>query len=192
MRVIGPVASALLAIALVSSAMGHAEPQRVFPGVGAILVDRPAEVVLVMTQEMSREAGANDIDVFDDRGIEVTEVPASIDNADRRRLTVPLPASVAPGEYTVRWKTLSAEDGDTAEGSYRFTFDPTGTPSPGTEVVRDSLLGAAGEDNRDADTPPSLFESRDDGVTWVLVVAVGLGMFVIGAGGTFLLVQKRP
>lgn len=192
MRLLGSVAAALLAIVLVSSAVGHAEPERVFPGEGAVLVEPPAQVVLVMTQELFREAGANDIDVFDADGREVTEVEATIDNADRRRLTVPLPASIPPGEYTVRWKTLSAEDGDTADGAYSFTFDPEGTASSGIEVVRESLLNPTPEGAEDAQLQPVLSRGPDDGVSWVLVVAVGVGMFVIGAGGTFLLVQKRP
>lgn len=192
MRLLGSVAAALLAIVLVSSALGHAEPERLFPGDGAVLVEPPNQVVLLMTQEMFREAGANDIDVFDAGGREVTEVEAIIDNADRRRLTVPLPASIPPGEYTVRWKTLSAEDGDTTDGTYSFTFDPEGTASPGTEVVRESLLNPTPQEAGDAQPSPLLSRRRDDGVSWVLVVAVGVGMFVIGAGGTFLLVQKRP
>jgi len=191
MRLLGPVVAALLAVVIVSTASGHSEPERVFPGSGAVLVEPPTEIVLVMTQEMLRQAGANDIDVVDAEGREVTEVAASIDNADRHRLSVPLPAAIAPGEYTVRWKTVSAEDGDTAEGSYAFTFNPEGPAAAGTEVVRESLLGPAATATPAGDEPFG-FQEEDDGVTWVLVVAVGVAMFVIGAGGTFLLVQKRP
>ncbi len=191
MRLLGPSLAALLAVLLVATASGHSEPERVFPGSGAVLVEPPAEVVLVMTQELLRQAGANDIDVVDAQGHEVTEVAASIDNADRRRLSVPLPAGIPPGDYTVRWKTLSAEDGDTAEGSYAFTFDPKGPAAAGTEVVRESLLGPTATATPAAYEPVGSQEG-DDGVSWVLVVAVGVAMFVIGAGGTFLLVQKRP
>src|SRR3970040_1577768 len=102
MRLLGPVVAALLAVVIVSTASGHSEPERVFPGSGAVLVEPPTEVVLVMTKEMLRQAGANDIDVGDAEGREVTEVAASIDNADRRRLSVPVPAAFPPGETPLR------------------------------------------------------------------------------------------
>jgi hypothetical protein len=33
--------------------------------------------------------------------------------------------------------------------------------------------------------------SGSNGMSWVLVAAVGAGMLVLGAGGAYLLVQKR-
>lgn len=192
MRLLGSAAAALLAMLIVSSAAGHSEPERVLPGSGAVLNDPPAEVVLLMTQEMTRQAGANDIDVFDATGQEITTVAATIDNADRRRLTVLLPATIAPGEYTVRWKTLSAEDGDTAEGSYSFTFDPERPANAGTEVVRESVLGPRATATPEVEEPQAFVQDDEDGVTWILVVAVAIVMFVLGAGASFLLVQKRP
>lgn len=192
MRVIALAAAALFAIMIVLDAAAHAEPERVLPGSDAVLTEPPPEIVLVMTQELTRQAGANDIDVFDAAGQEITTGAATIDNADRRRLTVPLPATMAPGDYTVRWKTLSAEDGDTAEGSYSFTFDPAGPANAGTEVVRESVLGPRTTPTAEAEEPEALVQDDEDGVTWILVIAVAVLMLLLGAGGTFLLVQKRP
>jgi methionine-rich copper-binding protein CopC len=190
-RLVALAAALVIALAVVASAAAHAEPVKVSPGHESVLNERPTEIAFEMSQEMAREAGANDIDVFDAGGNEVTAVAAVIDNADRTRLTVPLPADLLPGTYTVKWKTLSSEDGDPANGSVTFTYDPAATPAAGKEVLREDLLG--GSTGSEATPAPTIAVGGEStGVTWILVAAVGLGMFVAGAGGTFLLVQKRP
>ncbi|MBE0611005.1 MAG: copper resistance protein CopC [Dehalococcoidia bacterium] len=192
MKLLPVLAAPLLALAVVVSAAAHAEPVKVKPGDGAVLNERPTVIAFEMSQEMAREAGANDIDVFDADGNEVTAVAAVIDNANRTRLTVPLPADLLPGVYTVQWKTLSSEDGDPANGSIVFTYDPSATPADGKEVLREDLLG--GNSGGSGATAALVIDVGGDsaGLTWMLVAAVGVGMFALGAGGTFLLVQKRP
>jgi hypothetical protein len=146
---------------------------------------------------MARQAGANDIDVFDAAGNEVTAVAAVIDNGDRRRLTVAMPSGLAAGTYTVRWKTLSADDGDSAEGETTFTYDPQAIPKVGNEVLKEDVLqptaaATTGETPRAAGPPATGTPgSGDGGTSWVLVVAVAVGMFVLGSGGTFLLIQRQ-
>ncbi|HMO53343.1 MAG TPA: copper resistance protein CopC [Tepidiformaceae bacterium] len=190
MKFLAPLVAAVAAISVVATAFAHAEPARVYPGDGAVLNEPPAEVVFEMSQEMARQDGQNDIDVFDADGNEVTVVAAVIDKADRKMLSVPLPSNLAPGVYTVRWKTLSAEDGDPDSGETTFTYDPSAPPNPGREVLREDLLNPGGGETPVAPAAISV-PTADDGVTWVLVVAVGALMFALGAGGTFLLVQRQ-
>jgi hypothetical protein len=190
MKRLVPLAAALLALARIASAFAHAEPATAKPGDGAVLTAPPTRVDIVMSQEMARREGANDIRVFDAAGNEVTSAPAIIDNADRKHITALLPAPLAPGKYTVKWKTLSADDGDAAEGTLSFTFDPNGTLEPGKESLRQDLLGAGATTTTAA--PPVLTGGGASGVSWVLVVAVGIGALVIGGGGAFLFLQKRP
>lgn len=188
MRALLLAGAALFGLACVTIAFAHAEPAKARPGDSAVLTTAPARVELQMSQELARREGANDIDVFTAARTEVTAAAAVIDNADRRRLSVELPAPLAPGKYEVRWKTLSAEDGDTAGGTLTFTFDPTGVADPGKETLREDLLSGGGDPTS---TAPVAIEGTSNGVTWILVVAAALGMFVVGSGGTFLLVQKR-
>lgn len=189
LRVIAVGVTAFWGLAVVSLALAHAEPANVKPGQNAVLTTAPTEVVLLMSQEMARQAGGNDIVVQDSTGTEVTRQPAAIDSANRKKLSVPLPAGLAPGAYTVRWRTLSADDGDPASGNYTFTFDPSGTASPGTEAIREDALGVNTPSTDGAASAGS--GDSGGGTSWVLVAAVGVAMFVLGAGGSFLLVQKR-
>lgn len=200
MRAFVVLACAFVAFLLgVASAFAHAEPASITPGAGAVLNEAPAQVIIVMSGEMAIRDGANDIDVFDAAGNEITVVAAIIDRSDRRRLTVALPSNLGPGKYTVKWKALSAEDGDPAEGppaddKITFTVDPAARANPGRTELRPDLLNPGGEETPAAENgqqSPAFSVTENEGVTWVLVIAVGIAMFVVGAGGTFLLVQKR-
>lgn len=182
------IAVALCSLSVVA-VFAHAEPVKVKPGQDAVLNAVPAEVVIEMSQEMARQQGANDIVVQDGAGKEVTAQPATIDNSNRKKLRVPLPAGLGPGAYTVRWRTLSADDGDTASGNYSFKVDPAATPVAGKEVVREDLLGV--QPASGGDSPAASVAGDGGGASWVLVTAVAVGMFVVGAGASFLLVQKR-
>lgn len=186
---------AILAVALTitTTAFAHAEPGKVTPGDGAVLSAPPTEVVIEMTQDMARQAGANDIDVVDASGKEVTTATAVIDNTNRRKLSVPLPADLPVGTYTVNWKTLSADDGDNASGTLTFTYDPAKPASPG----KVDLAEQPGGDAQPTAAPQDEVGQVDiggggGGTSWILVTAVAVGMFVVGSGTTFFLVQKRP
>ncbi len=180
------ISAAILGLVLVVTVFAHAQPQTVKPGSGAVLNQAPSQIEMTMTETMARQGDANDIDVFDASGKEVTVVSAVIDNADRRKLSVPLPSDLAPGAYTVNWKTLSADDGDAANGSYTFIYNPAQSPSPGQEQLTPSLVGP--------DSTPaasSFSNSSDAGTPWVLLSSTAIGAFVLGGGLVFLLIQKR-
>lgn len=191
MKAVALAAAVIFALATVTMALAHAEPATVKPGDGAVLTQPPTEIQIQMTQEMARQAGGNDIEVFDASGKKVTTVAAVIDNSDRRKISVPLPSNLAIGTYTVKWKTLSADDGDPANGELSFTYDPAKTPSAGKENLVDT--GAAPESPTTA-PPASSAEGLGGGgggTSWVLVVAVAVGMFALGSGSTYLLVNKK-
>lgn len=190
LRILALGLAAALSLFAVSSAFADAEPASVKPGQDSVLTTAPTEIVILMSQDMARKAGANDIVLQDSNGTEVTRQPAAIDDANRKKLSVPIPGKLLPGTYTVRWRTTSADDGDTASGNYTFKFDPAGPAVTGKEVVGQDVLpnstpaGGAGVASLSTGSPGG-------GTSWVLVVAVAVAMFVFGAGAAFVLVQKR-
>jgi copper resistance protein C len=184
------VAAAAASLTFVAGAFAHAEPATVTPGNGAVLATPPTQVVIETSEDMARQPGANDIVVRDAVGKTVTTQAAAIDDTDRRKLSVPLPSGMAVGTYTISWKTLSADDGDAADGTFSFTYDPSKPPLAGTVTLQNAAAGTAVT----AAAKPAALNAgggSDNGTSWVLFVAIGAGMLVVGAGGTFLLVTKR-
>lgn len=197
-RILIVFCAALVAVSLVSTAFAHAEPATVKPGDGALLTTAPTTYEIEMSQEMFKDnIGSNDIDIFNAAGEEVTAISAVIDNSDRKRLSVSLPSNLQPGEYRVEWKTLSAEDGDNANGTLTFTFDPDGTADPGVEQLREEIVpeptvavGVTPSGISGAQPTGGLSDSKPN-VTWVTTIAVGLVTFVLGAGVSYLFVDRK-
>lgn len=186
---------AAVAVAVFSAnghAQAHAEPDEVRPGDGAVVTTVPAEIEIVMSQELARREGGNDIDVIGPDGSEVTTEPAVLDLENRRRLAVPLPSTLQPGTYTVRWKSLSAEDGDPADGELTFTYDPNGQAAPGREQLDDDPVGAPPETPAATDGLGQFTDGGgSSGDAWVVAVAAGIAGLAIGGAVTFLLVDRR-
>ena len=142
------VSGALLLLAVsvvVTRVYAHAGYARSQPGAGAVIATAPTQVVIWFGQDMFRRAGENGIEVLGPDGAAVQTGEAAIDDDDRRILSVPLAADLTPGAYTVNWHTLSAEDGDDAEGSFTFTYDPAAavTSTPMQAEATPTELGQA-------------------------------------------------
>ena len=131
-RVAAPLLALLAALLLVGAVRAHAEYARSEPGAGAMVAAAPARVDIWFTQDLFKREGENWIRVTGPTGDEVQTGEALVDDDDRRHLSVALLAELAPGEYTVAYRTLSIDDGDDFEGSFSFTLDPqaqtTSTP----------------------------------------------------------------
>jgi methionine-rich copper-binding protein CopC len=128
---------------LVGSAAAHAKYLRSAPGENGMVSSPPARVDIWFTQELFRRKGENRILVFGPGEQAAQAGEAQVDDDDRTHLWVELLPDLAPGLYRVEWRSLSAEDGDSDQGVFSFTFDPqarqTSTPmgagSPGSPTV---------------------------------------------------------
>ena len=115
-----PLATALLA---------HAGYESSVPAAGEIVSQVPQRVQVRFTQELFRREGSNSLEVYGPGELRVDLADSAIDDDDRKLMTVSLQPDLADGDYTVRWRTLSADDGDEADGEFRFTVR-AGSPTP--------------------------------------------------------------
>lgn len=149
-----PLAVALFLLT-VKSAEAHARFLRSEPGQSAIISAEPQRVDMWFTQDLFRRQGENWIMVLGPRGDEVQSGETQIDDDDRHHMWVELISPLEPGEYSVQWRNLSAEDGDNDEGDFVFTLDPlaevtstpmlnqTETPVPSPPPVATATSAAA-------------------------------------------------
>ena len=121
----------LAGLLLVGGVSAHGSYGRSEPGADAIIASAPTQVSIWFEQDLFRRPSENRIVVTGPSG-EVQAGEAKIDDDNRRLMVVALLPNLAPGTYTVAWRTLSAEDGEADEGEFVFTLDPeaqvTSTP----------------------------------------------------------------
>jgi hypothetical protein len=80
--------------------------------------------------------------VFGPDEMQVDKGDARIDDDDRTHMLVSLREGLPAGVYTVRWWTLSAEDGDTDSGEFTFTVNPEATRSSPTIALTPTTSSA--------------------------------------------------
>jgi methionine-rich copper-binding protein CopC len=107
-----------LVLVLAGSVLAHARLVRSEPRDGAV-VRLPLRVVRAwFTQELDLRRSF--MVVQDARGRVVARGGVDLQDLDRKTMVVRL-GRIAPGTYTVRWRAVSSEDGDTTTGRFRFT-----------------------------------------------------------------------
>jgi len=109
------------------------------PSAGEVVSESPQQVQVWFTQELFRREGQNVLEVYGPNDQRADQDDAAIDDDDRKLMSVSLQSDLPNGVYTVRWRTLSADDGDEAEGEFQFTIpaeEPAAEPSPTPAPVK--------------------------------------------------------
>jgi methionine-rich copper-binding protein CopC len=180
-------------------AAAHAAYVESTPGYAEELSTSPEAVSVRFTQDLFRRDGANTITVTGEDGSVVAVGEPVVDNADRRRLSVAVLGSLAPGRYVVSWTNLSADDGDDDDGRYPFYVGRSATAAEqetDAALASDQLIDFPDEDAGEATDgpsapsltprPPSSAAASDDGGiaggVVALAVVTGIAMAsLIGA-----------
>ncbi len=106
----------------------HASLETATPADGTTVTGTPSEISGTYAQDL---AEGSSLKLRDAAGTLVAE--GSIDPDDERRMVIPEIPDLAPGAYTVRSTTVSAEDGETDRATWTFTVEATATPEPTPE-----------------------------------------------------------
>ncbi len=191
-------AVALLAIALPwQPVLAHAEAGESEPPADALVVVPPEQVQITFTQDLFRREGMNRIEVYDAAGARVDLDDPVIDDDNRRLLSVSLQPALADGEYTVRWFSLSAEDGHEGEGEFRFTVASAATaaideePITATDSITESAALTSSEEAAAPPAPveaattapaePTVAEPADESPTATPASSTGFGLNCLGS-----------
>lgn len=110
---------ATLAMLWQAAACAHAFPEHEQPGVGAVLHHPPKQISIRFDSRV--ESAFSTLTVKDASGKDIG-LESRVDDASQRTLEAEVPP-LAPGEYHVYWKVVSA-DGHSSEGDYVFTIRP--------------------------------------------------------------------
>jgi copper transport protein len=114
-------------------AAAHARYERSDPAAESVVPTAPAQLQAWFTQGVRNQGSS--LQVTDAAGNRVDNNDGQVDlnDPDRKRMWITLQA-LPDGVYTVSWVTISADDGDQAEGTFRFgvgadtALPPASTP----------------------------------------------------------------
>jgi methionine-rich copper-binding protein CopC len=119
----------LAAVSLLSIApavLAHAELATITPA-DKSTVPAPTTIVATFTEDL--DASGSKL-VLVDAGGKVVAQGGAVDATDKKKLRLDLSSTaLAPGAYTVRWTSKSADDGDLDRNMTTFTVVPA-SPSP--------------------------------------------------------------
>jgi copper resistance protein C len=118
-----------LTLLLPAHVVAHAELDVATPPDGATVEGSPPEVSGTFTQDVATDGSS--IQVRDATDAVVAE--GGVDPSDDRRMVVDDLPDLTPGDYEVRWTTVSAEDDEVARGTWAFTVTaaaPSPSPTP--------------------------------------------------------------
>ena len=148
---------------LATAVLAHADYNRSVPAADEVVLQSPQQVQVWFTQELFRREGENSLEVYgpDQQRIDLDD--AAIDDDDRKLMTVSLPPDLANGVYIVRWRTLSADDGDDANGEFQFTVDADEPTSEADQPAdtSDAAPTAAAENAQPSPTSTAQMEQAE-------------------------------
>jgi methionine-rich copper-binding protein CopC len=120
-RISGVALLSMVAIVLMASAPApmHLRLVRAEPAADTTVTAVPREIRLFFSQEP--EIRATRVMITDAASKEVTVATAQADAKDGKIVIAPITGAVAPGIYTVTWRTM-AKDGHAVNGTFHFTL----------------------------------------------------------------------
>ncbi|HEY7132712.1 MAG TPA: copper resistance protein CopC [Candidatus Limnocylindrales bacterium] len=198
-RSVAAVAFATLTLFLVPSlAVAHAELDTVTPKDKSTVEGTPT---IKMTFTQALDPAKSSITLVDSGGAIIDGSSAATPGASKTMTFTPN-GDLAPGTYTIRWTSASAEDGDIARGTTTFTVaaaasaspseEPTASASPSAEASAAASVAPSDDPSPSAapsaspvpTTPASSTSDALIPIVVVLVVLAGLGIWLLrGRGG---------
>jgi methionine-rich copper-binding protein CopC len=138
--VLGLVATVVI-LASPRAVAAHAELATMTPADKATTQGSPIEIVATFTERL--DAGASSLRIVDAANNVIVE--GGQVGADGTTLTLAITTPLAPGGYTVRWTSKSADDGDLDHGTTTFTVAaaPSIAPSPSPTPAASSSAPAS-------------------------------------------------
>ena len=173
-------AAVLITFLLPASVAAHAALDVPTPADGTTVQGTPTEVAGTFTQDL--ETDGSSIQLRSAAGDVLAT--GAVDPVDARRMVITALPELEPGDYEVRWATLSAEDGELERDTWTFTVaasaSPT-APSP-TLTSRTPTVAPTIESSADASSSTD-FDNSSPGASDVLLpIIAGLAIVLIAAG----------
>ncbi len=172
-----------LSLSVLQVAFAHAKIDHCTPAASSTVAQAPGQVVCVMSEEIDTRLST--MSVWDAGGTQMDKKDAHVDlnDPDHKTLLVSLdPAAMNNGIYTIKYHTVTPDDGGITDGSFQFVVGSAAAmPAPVTEVQSESATATS---QATSATPVALPQAGGSQANIGLIVGL-LGLAVIGGGLVF-------
>lgn len=157
----------------------HAKVWKSDPGVGSTIAQAPTKVTVFTLENINPDPTKSNLQVYGpsadatDTLISQGNAQVSLSNPKEMSILITTNQGHVNGVYVVFWKTVSADDGDAAAGSFSFTVRTSGTGATPTTPARTNSTTLSG-------IP-----------LWVPIVAT-LAALLVGLGAGLALGRRKP
>lgn len=107
----------------------HAKVYKTLPAIGSTIAQAPTSVTMFTLENINPDPKGSNLFVYGPGGDLISQGNAKVPLSDPRQMSIAIKPA-ANGIYVVRWITVSAEDGDPAQGAFGFTVKPSGSATP--------------------------------------------------------------
>jgi methionine-rich copper-binding protein CopC len=192
----------LVVIAAPSVVVAHAALEVPIPADGATVVGTPTDVSGTFAQDMKTDGSS--MQLRDAGGMVIAT--GGVDPGNVRRMVIPDLPALVPGDYEVRWTTLSAEDGELARGTWSFAVAAPPSPTPSlvpsaappspepTSTVAPSAAAPSAAPPSPEPSPTAAPSAPDDGVGsgTDAILPIVIALIIVAAGAFYLARRSRP
>jgi methionine-rich copper-binding protein CopC len=181
-------------------ASAHAQPARADPPINGRIATAPSKLDVWFTEEVDTKDVKLTVKAPDGSIVDRGDTAVDLFDPDRVHVTVTLKTGLGPGTYVVSWHTLSALDGDAADGFFSFFVEggtpsssPIASPAAGTPMPLPTAAGAIVTTGPTVTPVPapvdddSNFDSRAFGLAVLAGIVVAIGIYLF-----WRLVRPKP
>jgi len=136
--ILGVMLSGIAGFAMPHAAEAHAQLQTSSPANGDIIPTMPATVQATFTERVERSE--SNLELFDSHGHQI-EGTILQPGDDEYTMLLQIPTGRPNGTYSILWRTLSNDDGHTAQGYFTFTVGSAADVSSVVAVPTDNAGG---------------------------------------------------
>jgi LPXTG-motif cell wall-anchored protein len=165
------ISVSLFMFIFIATAAAHARYVRSEPAQDAVVRAAPQRITIYFSQLLDIKSSS--VTVVNASGTSVSQGAAQILATDAKAMQVAVQPNLAPGKYTVNWKNLSAEDGETEEGNFSFSIAAAGAAAPAAP--------AQAAPTSSAPVPTQLPTTGGDQMAVVQLVMTGGALMFAGA-----------
>lgn len=158
----------------------HAKVYKAIPAINSTISQAPTEITVFTLENINPDPNKSNLFVYSPAGDLISQGNATVSLTNPREMSIAIKPDKThlDGVYVVRWITVSAEDGDAAQGAYVFTVNTSAATTP-TPVASTSTPSSTTTNNAAEGIP-----------IWVPIV-VGLVALFVGVGIGIWLGRRR-